>query len=130
MAEVAAHLVDEVLPVLPARQWVLAVPKRLRYFPHSDATAKRLPERPLSREREDCNGSLFVARECRSAHKLPVAPSPQTTNPAKAGLTLLLLHSVFLSFLRASPAMPRPRSARVAGSGAADEFSVDPFTRT
>jgi hypothetical protein len=27
-------------------------------------------------------------------HKLPVAPSPQTTNPAKAGLTLLLLHSV------------------------------------
>jgi hypothetical protein len=67
MAEVAAHLVDEVLPVVPARQWVLAVPKRLRYFPHSDAAAKRLPERSLSREREDCNGSLFVARECRSA---------------------------------------------------------------
>lgn len=35
MAEVAAHLVDEVFPVLPVRQWVLAVPKRLRYF---DAT--------------------------------------------------------------------------------------------
>jgi hypothetical protein len=71
-------------------------------------------------------------RDDQAVHdrKLPVAPSPQTTNPAKAGLTLLLLHSVFLSFLRASPAMPRPRSARVAGSGAADEFSVDPFTRT
>jgi hypothetical protein len=32
MAETAAHLVDHVLPPLPMRQWVLAVPKRLRYF--------------------------------------------------------------------------------------------------
>ncbi len=32
MAEVAAHLVDQVFPPLPVRQWVLAVPKRLRYF--------------------------------------------------------------------------------------------------
>ena len=45
-------------------------------------------------------------------------------------LVLFYAVSVFLSFLRARPAMPRPRSARVAGSGAADEFSVDRFTRT
>jgi hypothetical protein len=32
MAEVAAHLVDQVFPPLPVRQWVLSVPKRLRYF--------------------------------------------------------------------------------------------------
>ena len=32
MAETAAHLVDDVLPPLPVRQWVLSVPKRLRYF--------------------------------------------------------------------------------------------------
>jgi hypothetical protein len=32
MAETAAHLVDHVFPPLPVRQWVLAVPKRLRYF--------------------------------------------------------------------------------------------------
>lgn len=30
MVEVAARLVDHVLPVVPARQWVLSVPKRLR----------------------------------------------------------------------------------------------------
>jgi len=32
MAETAVHLVDHVFPPLPVRQWVLAVPKRLRYF--------------------------------------------------------------------------------------------------
>jgi hypothetical protein len=32
MAEVAAHLSDSVVPVIPMRQWVLSVPKRLR--PH------------------------------------------------------------------------------------------------
>ena len=37
MAETAAHLVDHVFPPLPVRQWVLAVPKRLRYFIERDA---------------------------------------------------------------------------------------------
>jgi len=37
MVETAAHLVDQVFPRLPVRQWVLAVPKRLRYFLHDDA---------------------------------------------------------------------------------------------
>lgn len=32
MVATAAHLTDHVLPDLPLRQWVLAVPKRLRYF--------------------------------------------------------------------------------------------------
>jgi hypothetical protein len=32
MAETAAHLVDQVFPPLPVRQWVLSLPKRLRYF--------------------------------------------------------------------------------------------------
>ena len=36
-AETAAHLVDHVFPPLPVRQWVLAVPKRLRYFLQPDA---------------------------------------------------------------------------------------------
>jgi hypothetical protein len=31
MAETAAHLVDHVIPPLPVRQWVLSVPKRLRW---------------------------------------------------------------------------------------------------
>jgi hypothetical protein len=36
MAETAAHLVDHVLPRVPVRQWVLAIPKRLRYFLQRD----------------------------------------------------------------------------------------------
>ena len=31
-AETAAHLTDHLYPRLPVRQWVLSVPKRLRYF--------------------------------------------------------------------------------------------------
>jgi hypothetical protein len=37
MVATAAHLNDHVLPPLPVRQWVLAVPKRLRYFLQRDA---------------------------------------------------------------------------------------------
>jgi hypothetical protein len=36
MAETAAHLVDHVFPQLPVRQWVLSLPKRLRYFLRCD----------------------------------------------------------------------------------------------
>jgi hypothetical protein len=32
MAERAAHLVDQVLPDVPVRQWVLSLPHRLRYL--------------------------------------------------------------------------------------------------
>ncbi len=32
MADVAAHLVDRVLPEVPIRQWVLTLPYPLRYF--------------------------------------------------------------------------------------------------
>ena len=36
MVATAAHLTDHVLPPLPVRQWVLAVPKRRRYFLQRD----------------------------------------------------------------------------------------------
>jgi hypothetical protein len=39
MAETAAHLVDRVFPPLPVRQWVLSVPKRLRYFLEQERVA-------------------------------------------------------------------------------------------
>ncbi|QIK38520.1 hypothetical protein GWK36_11585 [Caldichromatium japonicum] len=39
MAETAAHLADHVLPRLPVRQWVLSVPKRLRYHLQHDREA-------------------------------------------------------------------------------------------
>ena len=34
MAQIAAHLVDNVFPKVPIRQWVLSLPKRFRYFLH------------------------------------------------------------------------------------------------
>ena len=37
MAETVAHLVDHVFPTVPVRQWVVSVPKRLRYFLARDA---------------------------------------------------------------------------------------------
>jgi hypothetical protein len=39
MVETAAHLVDHVFPRLPVRQWVLSLPKRLRYFLRQDRRA-------------------------------------------------------------------------------------------
>jgi hypothetical protein len=39
MAESAAHLLDHVLPPLPVRQWVLSLPKRLRYCLQNDREA-------------------------------------------------------------------------------------------
>ncbi len=39
MAETAAHLVDHVFPPLPVRQWVLSVPKRLRWYLERDPKA-------------------------------------------------------------------------------------------
>ena len=37
MVEIAAHQVDHVFPKVPVRQWVLSLPKRLRYFLYHDA---------------------------------------------------------------------------------------------
>ena len=39
MVEAAAHLADHVFPRLPVCQWVLSVPKRLRYFMQRDGVA-------------------------------------------------------------------------------------------
>ena len=39
MVETAAHLSDHVFRRLPVRQWVLSVPKRLRYFMQWDGAA-------------------------------------------------------------------------------------------
>ena len=42
MVETAAHLADHVMPRLPVRQWVLSVPKRLRYFLQNDPALQTL----------------------------------------------------------------------------------------
>ena len=54
MAETAAHLTDHVFPRLPVRQWVLSVPKRLRYFLQRDAALQGAVLRILLRAVERC----------------------------------------------------------------------------
>ena len=43
MVETAAHLVDTVLPRVPYRQWVVSVPKRVRWFLKHRARGARRP---------------------------------------------------------------------------------------
>ncbi len=54
MVKTAAHLVDHVFPPLPVRQWVLAVPKRLRYFLRDDADLQGAVLRIFLAEVERC----------------------------------------------------------------------------
>jgi hypothetical protein len=54
MVETAAHLTAHVLPDLPLRQWVLAVPKRLRYFLERDAELQGAALHLFLREVEQC----------------------------------------------------------------------------
>jgi hypothetical protein len=49
MVQTAAHLTDHVFPRLPVRQWVLSVPKRLRYFMQRDAAVLNMVLRILLR---------------------------------------------------------------------------------
>jgi hypothetical protein len=68
MAETAAHLADHVFPRLPVRQWVLSVPKRLRYFLQRDAALQgavlhiflRAVERCLREHSPGCGTSAHI----------------------------------------------------------------------
>src|SRR5659263_30340 len=55
--ETAAHLTDHVFPRQPVRQWVLSVPKRLRYFMGRDGATLNMVLR------------IFLRKVCR-----PTAP--------------------------------------------------------
>jgi hypothetical protein len=69
MVATAAHLADHVLPALPVRQWVLAVPKRLRYFLERDAALQGAALRLF----------LGAAEQCLRAH------SPRSGRCARIG---------------------------------------------
>jgi hypothetical protein len=67
MVETAAHLMDHVFPRLPVRQWVLSVPKRLRYFMQRDGAALnmvlRIFLRVIAQSLQDhCAGAAQVDR--------------------------------------------------------------------
>ena len=66
MVATAAHRSDHVFPDLPLRQWVLAVPKRLRYFLERDAGLQGAALRLFLRAVESC-------LRAHSAHAGPAA---------------------------------------------------------
>ena len=70
MAETAAHLSDHVFPRLPVRQWVLSVPKRLRYYMQRDGPVLSMVLR------------IFL----RVIEQTLQANSPGAQNPNKAAL--------------------------------------------
>ena len=81
MAQAAAHLCDHVFPQLPVRQWVLSVPKRLRYY--------------LQRDKGALNGALRIflrvvqqslQTHCPGAAKAPRQPAPGRSRLASTAL--------------------------------------------
>ena len=61
MVETAAHLADHVIPRLPVRQWVLAVPKRLRYHLARERIQQGAKKLPGFSQRQECwVQSLFL----------------------------------------------------------------------
>ena len=81
MAATAAHLTDHVLPDLPLRQWVLAVPKRLRYFLERDADLQGAALRLFLRAVESC---LRAQAGVRARRVPPAAPTDRGTEPTPA----------------------------------------------
>ena len=90
MVETAAHLNDHVFPRLPVRQWVLSVPKRLRYFMQRDGPVLNMVLRIF--EAGDCAkpaGALHWRGQCRQgkpAHRRSglhpqVRLQPERTRP-------------------------------------------------
>lgn len=90
MVETAAHLSDHVFPRLPVRQWVLSVPKRLRYFMQRDGPVLNMVLRIF--EAGDCAkpaGALHWRGQCRQgkpAHRRSglhpqVRLQPERTRP-------------------------------------------------
>ena len=65
MVETAAHLAEHVIPRLPVRQWVLSVPKRLRYHlardPAVQNTALHLFLRAIERVLRQCSPGAGAA---------------------------------------------------------------------
>ena len=65
-----AHLTDHVFPRLPVRQWVLTVPKRLRYFMQRDGAVLNMVLRVFLRVIEQS-----LSANCQICADASCAPS-------------------------------------------------------
>ena len=90
MAETAAHLIDHLFPPLPVRQWVLSVPKRLRYF--------------LEREPAAVSAVLHIFLRVVETHLRQ--SNPRATAQARLG-AVSFVHRLFAPSLGLTPSGPR-----------------------
>ena len=102
MVETAAHHADHVFPRLSVRQWVLSVPKRLRYFMQRDGAVLnmvlRIFLRVIAQSLQDhCAGSDHWT----SLKRVLVAVS------FRCGLDLRLSHVKDRNGSEAAPVMPK-----------------------
>lgn len=94
MTRFAEHLVDEVLPLAPVRQWVLTVPYRVRYHMDCDHALRREVHRAFTRALQLSHRRRAAAREVTSqSFRKPVLPQLVRAYRSKAaiaarGLTL------------------------------------------
>jgi len=98
MAESAAHLVDHVLAPLPVRQWVVSLPKRLRY--------------PLHHERKALNGALRIFLEEIERHLHTQSPGAAADSRTGA---VAFIHTLrlFAQPAHPFPCLPHRRPIRV-----------------
>ena len=91
MAETAAHLSDHVFPRLPVRQWVLSVPKRLRYYMQRDGPVLRIFLRVIAQTlHANSPGAAQVDKTTlhigtAASRWTPACASPRTTTWAWSG---------------------------------------------
>ena len=91
MAETTAHLTDHVFPRLPVRQWVLSVPKRLRYFLQRDTALQGAVLRILLRGVEyapmtgDDSIPVVGPSRCHRQQWPRSRPSPQNSSTSALG---------------------------------------------
>jgi hypothetical protein len=81
MTETAAHLVERVLPPLPVRQWVLSLPKRLRYYLQRDRNALNCALRIFLNEieRHRRAHSPGAGADARAGAVSSIASAPRST---------------------------------------------------
>ena len=87
MVETAAHLADHVFPRLPVRQWVLSVPKLLRYFIQRDGAVLNMVLRIFLRV---------------------IAQSLQSNSPGTAQVGRAALHTCAVAFTQPQAWMRMP----------------------
>jgi hypothetical protein len=114
MVETAAHLTDHVFPRLPVRQWVLSVPKRLRYFMQRDGAVLnmvlRIFLRVIAQSLQSCSPGAAQLDKA-ALHIGAVAFSEPSTD--KRGAKADELHLTPLELIdRIAALVPPPRTHR------------------